>query len=758
MLKNLKEDYVKTYKTKADTGRSMLEILAVLAIIGILSIAAITGYTYAMSKHKANQIYKQVDLRAVESFSNPALVNYEPGAKYNLIGFEKELSDISYSQEKGFNKKFYVIVKKVPVRVCKMLQKMVLEDFPIEREVFLCQGDLNATECMGAVSECEEGENNTFVFAYDIGVRGTLNIPDPDPEPDPCPNGKMFGSFCCHNEFIEKEECCTNDNETWKTDSKTCCKAKYHHWVNKETMVETETDDANGMCCINSFEYVFTSKDSMCCNLNQNLNQAVNNFYCCPKNYETLSKESTIEKKIACCKAAGRNWAFINEENFKCCEKDTEPVIVDSDIVCCPADRKKVINGTCCPFTATGVVDGECCTITKVVQDTDTGEEVTICCDLPSLDLRCSSDLDTDIPDNEEDCSALGGIWIGASNQCCTPSLIETNTNACCSKTGGKWSEEKVCTPITTQDGCIDAGGTWIPGENKCCSEEMIYYNTDSCCTKSGYYWDDESQVCSEEDSGNYDCTVIVTIPTESNYCISAINGGISNLEMTTYQDVYKGDYSKYYPTCLQYREGYHENNIGVACGKETNVPWYYPAEKECSLNEAGECYREFFFNECPGVGCYCSTNTYFKNPFPQQCVRWGSPSNSFPIRASGEEKAKAQLAAGSEPLEFCYLSKTLAAYFGEDSPTKNSSGLLYIGKWANVNENNLSKFSVDTYDNDYLNYGDKLKITLKEDENNKCNEGQVCSIASLGKGFIMENEGTEVKFLGKCVNQTNNY
>ena len=1034
MLRHLKEkleqnrhlSYFKRHFVKSEKGRSIIEILGVLAVVAILSILFLVAYAYAMSKHQANQIYKQVDLRAVESFSNPALKNYETGEKYNLVGFKENQGGFNYAHEKGKGNRFYVIVKEVPGRACKRLQEMVREEFPIKREVFLCQGDKGISECTGSltVTECSEGKRNTFVFAYDTSVSDLFpdpTTPNPDPivpidpidPPSECPEGsyavgeqccypnnittqvccentynghdeagswvdengvetddangiccakadtdtkacckanggvwaegtccakddtdtkacceannyhwvdedgvktdgangmcciglyewfndegiccnkgdqpsgsgnqvfcchsefikngecctndnktwktdskacceakdyhwvnedgvKTDGAngmcciglyewfndegiccnkgdqpsgsgnqvFCCHSEFIKNGECCTNDNKTWKTDSKACCEANKHHWVNKVTMVKTDdangmcceangyhwvgeqccdpsnintqvccenaydghekgvwvdkvtmvkTDDANGMCCINSSEYVFTSKDNMCCNLNQNLNQAVNN-YCCPKDYETLSEESTIEKKEECCEAAGRNWAFINEENFKCCEKDTEPVIVDSDIVCCPADRKNVINGTCCPSTATGVVDGECCTITKVVQDTDTGEEETICCDKPNLDQRCSFDLDTDIPDNEEDCSALGGIWIGASNQCCTPSLIETNTNACCSKTGGKWSEKEGCTSITTQDGCIEAGGTWIPGENKCCSEEMIYYNTDSCCTKSGYYWDDESQVCLEEASGDYDCTLTVTIPTDLGYCISAINGGISNLKKTTYDDVYNTQKSGYYPACLQYREGYHENNIGVACGKETNVPWYYPAEKECSLDAAGECYREFFFSECPGVGCYCSTNTYFKDPFPQQCVRWGSPSNSFSIRASGEEKAKAQLAAKSKPLKFCYLVKTLAAYFGEDSPTKNSSGLLYIGKWADVNENedNLKNLTIGTDKED-----GESKVTLGDDSDTKCNEGQVCSIASLAKGFIMKNEGKQMKFVGKCVNQTNNY
>ena len=39
---------------RKERGRSMVEMLGVLAIVGVLSIGAISGYTYAMSKHRAN--------------------------------------------------------------------------------------------------------------------------------------------------------------------------------------------------------------------------------------------------------------------------------------------------------------------------------------------------------------------------------------------------------------------------------------------------------------------------------------------------------------------------------------------------------------------------------------------------------------------------------------------------------------------------------------------------------------------------------
>ena len=38
-----------------ERGRSMVEMLGVLAVIGVLTVGGIYGYTFAMSKHKANE-------------------------------------------------------------------------------------------------------------------------------------------------------------------------------------------------------------------------------------------------------------------------------------------------------------------------------------------------------------------------------------------------------------------------------------------------------------------------------------------------------------------------------------------------------------------------------------------------------------------------------------------------------------------------------------------------------------------------------
>ncbi len=50
---------------KAESGRSMIEMLGVLAIIGVLSIGGIVAYTYGMTYYRANEIMNEVNLLSV---------------------------------------------------------------------------------------------------------------------------------------------------------------------------------------------------------------------------------------------------------------------------------------------------------------------------------------------------------------------------------------------------------------------------------------------------------------------------------------------------------------------------------------------------------------------------------------------------------------------------------------------------------------------------------------------------------------------
>ena len=50
---------------KQEQGRSMVEMLGVLAVVGVLSVGGIAGYTYAMDKHKSNELLNEASKRAV---------------------------------------------------------------------------------------------------------------------------------------------------------------------------------------------------------------------------------------------------------------------------------------------------------------------------------------------------------------------------------------------------------------------------------------------------------------------------------------------------------------------------------------------------------------------------------------------------------------------------------------------------------------------------------------------------------------------
>ena len=50
---------------KQEQGRSMVEMLGVLAVVGVLSAGGIAGYTYAMDRHRTNEVLNEASKRAV---------------------------------------------------------------------------------------------------------------------------------------------------------------------------------------------------------------------------------------------------------------------------------------------------------------------------------------------------------------------------------------------------------------------------------------------------------------------------------------------------------------------------------------------------------------------------------------------------------------------------------------------------------------------------------------------------------------------
>ena len=91
-----------------ERGRSMVEMLGVLAIIGVLSVAGIVGYSYAMAKHKANEVAQQTSIAFVRMMSgenpqNTTVTGIEmKGVKVN--GLNSDNRPIAWQVDFGDNK------------------------------------------------------------------------------------------------------------------------------------------------------------------------------------------------------------------------------------------------------------------------------------------------------------------------------------------------------------------------------------------------------------------------------------------------------------------------------------------------------------------------------------------------------------------------------------------------------------------------------------------------------------------------------
>ena len=76
---------MKTYYEKAESDRSMIEMLGVLAIVGILSAGGIAGYSMAMQHHKTNTLIERIQLIVTRTKTIYKNGNYNGVSNQNLI-------------------------------------------------------------------------------------------------------------------------------------------------------------------------------------------------------------------------------------------------------------------------------------------------------------------------------------------------------------------------------------------------------------------------------------------------------------------------------------------------------------------------------------------------------------------------------------------------------------------------------------------------------------------------------------------------
>ena len=68
-----------------EQGRSMVEMLGSMAIMGVLSVGAIGGYSYAMNKHRTNELIYEATKRA-QWVGTQLELNRNP-ANLSILGF-----------------------------------------------------------------------------------------------------------------------------------------------------------------------------------------------------------------------------------------------------------------------------------------------------------------------------------------------------------------------------------------------------------------------------------------------------------------------------------------------------------------------------------------------------------------------------------------------------------------------------------------------------------------------------------------------
>ena len=144
-----------------EQGRSMIEMLGTLAIMGVLSIGGIAGYSYAVTKYKANETIDELNNRAIvyatqlkdgDLLSGTALRNGEFGDK-TVLGYGVSATVSEYENE------FNVTLSEIPFEVCEQ----ILKNYTIPTEISVNGNIYNDMD--ENIDICGEGDTN-MIFAF----------------------------------------------------------------------------------------------------------------------------------------------------------------------------------------------------------------------------------------------------------------------------------------------------------------------------------------------------------------------------------------------------------------------------------------------------------------------------------------------------------------------------------------------------------------------------------------------------------------
>ena len=155
-------------KLNSQSGRSMVEMLGALAIIGVLSVGAVVGYKYATSKHVANTIMSELNLRAVPLSQIRIQNQMAADTPLNLEIGDKIASGHTISAKVSINPEYFeMTVNGVQQQSCEM----ILEDYITSSWIMV-----NNSLYENTTGICNAEENDmTFVYSNNLGERRTCS-------------------------------------------------------------------------------------------------------------------------------------------------------------------------------------------------------------------------------------------------------------------------------------------------------------------------------------------------------------------------------------------------------------------------------------------------------------------------------------------------------------------------------------------------------------------------------------------------------
>ncbi|MDY6408204.1 MAG: hypothetical protein SPL08_05855, partial [Pseudomonadota bacterium] len=198
---------------KQEQGRSMVEMLGVLAVTGVLTIGAMAGYTYAMNKHRSNELIDEANKRAVMVLSqiDTLGVNATPN-----LG---EFTDNAFGggtftgAVQIWDGEFGIQVNGVSQGVCKQLIQMMTDNVSIAK---VAENDTEPENDLIA-DDCEDTNNLYIVFSRGESAGVTETPETPETPKHRCDNDDIAAGICASDDYgryckygqLSTEKCAT---------------------------------------------------------------------------------------------------------------------------------------------------------------------------------------------------------------------------------------------------------------------------------------------------------------------------------------------------------------------------------------------------------------------------------------------------------------------------------------------------------------------------------------------------------------------